>query len=163
MISKGKRRISSTLDSPSSMLTTTARRNQKESLMFSAPRMRLTPWPPLIPACGSHSTLGSHCHWLPALSHLQPSLDGSWQSLLLCGLGEPGTISQAFFPPPRSRDVLIITPKAPKRGLVPAGSSVRVHLTQQLHGGQREWSLGQVKPECLPQQLTLDGVWWPGF
>lgn len=122
-------------NSPSSMLKTTARRNQKKGLMFSVLRMRLTPWPPLIPACGSHSTLGSQCCWLPGLSHLQPGSDGCWQRLLLCGLREPGTISQAFFPPPWSRDVPIIRPKALKKGLAQAGSSVQVHLTLQLHGG----------------------------
>lgn len=92
--------------------------------------MRLTPWLPLIPACGSCSTLTSHCCWLPALSHLQPASDGSWQSLLLCGPGDPGMISQAFFPPPWSRGVPDIRPKAQ------TGSSVQVHLTLQLHRGQ---------------------------
>lgn len=146
-------------DSPSSMLKTTARRNQKGSLMFSVLRMRLTPWPPLIPACGSYSTLGSHFCCLPALSHLQPGSDGSWWSLLLCGLGEPVAISQAFFPLPWSRDVPNIRPKALKRGLAQAGSSVQFHLTLQLQRGQKavlhstgkwDWSQGQVTLGCLP-------------
>lgn len=134
-ISQCSRESGHTPNSPSSRLKTTARRNQKRSLMFSVFRTRFTPWPPLIPACGSYSTLGSHSCWFPALSHLLPGSDGSWQSLLLCDLREPGTISQAFFPPLWSRDVPTIRPKTLDRGLVQAGHSVQVQLILELLRG----------------------------
>lgn len=158
-LSRGSREGIHIPDSPSSMLKTTARRNQKGSFMFSASGMRFTPWPPLIPACGSYSTLASHCCWFPALSHLQPGSDGSWQSLLLCGLGEPGTISQAFFPPPWSRDVPNIRPRALKGGLAQAGSSVQVHLTLQLQRGHSIASSlllhSKVRPELGPGDTRM--------
>lgn len=66
---------------------------------------------------------------------------------MLRGLGELGTISQAFFPPPWSRDVPNIRPKALKRGLAQVGSSVQVHLTLQLHRGHGTASSSQLHPQ----------------
>lgn len=167
-ISQCSRESGHTPNSPSSRLKTTARRNQKRSLMFSVLRMRFTPWPPLIPACGSYSTLGSHSCWFPALSHLLPGSDGSWQSLLLCDLkgawynfasllpssveqGCPNHQAQGSRERPCAGWTLSAGPPHP-------GAARRAwHKQVALPTPHRcEWNQGQVKLRCLSRSLCVE-------